>query len=535
MRSDSFAAAVDSWVQVLGPEFVISDCHSLTVAETATFATSQKIPVILRPADRNQAQECVRIANRWNTPLYPVSSGKNWGYGSRVPPLSESALLDLSRLNRILDFDENLGFVTVEPGVTQRQLHVFLQEQKSLLWMDATGSSPDCSLVGNAMERGFGHTPYGDHCSHLCGLEVILPDGSVIETGAARFPGSLTASVSRWGVGPSLDGLFAQSNLGIVTRMTIWLMPKPDCFESFFFRCTDPDGLPALIDSLRRLRLRDILRSSMHIVNDYKVLGGLRQYPWAETSGATPLMPAAMKAFRKDLTIGHWNASGGLYGTKLQVTEGKRLLQKELFSQRGKLQFLSEDKLRLAIRFARPFKIFSGLDIRRTAKLVKPVMGLMRGEPMSSDFALSSAYWRKRNPPPSKPDPDKDLCGLLWYAPTSPADGKKVENLANLTVKIMLQFGFEPMISLTMITPRLIYSVLAITYDREIEDEDRKAMACYEELVQECQKQGYYPYRLGIQSQNQSTASREYMHLLQSLKKSLDPNGILAPGRYRLR
>ena len=78
-------------------------------------------------------------------------------------------------MNRILDFDEKLAYVTVEPGVTQGQLYAFLQGRGSRLWMDATGASPASSLVGNAVERGFGHTPYGDHFANTCGLEVVLP------------------------------------------------------------------------------------------------------------------------------------------------------------------------------------------------------------------------------------------------------------------------------------------------------------------------------------------------------------------------
>src|SRR5262249_23872360 len=148
----------------------------------------------------------------------------------------DCVLLDLSRMNRILDFNEELAYATVEPGVTQRQLFAFLQERKSRLWVDATGSSPDCSLIGNAMERGFGHTPYGEHIANTCGFEVVLPTGEVVETGFSRYPNVHAAPVYRWGLGPSLDGLFAQSNLGVVTRMTFWLMPAPEKFEAFFFR-----------------------------------------------------------------------------------------------------------------------------------------------------------------------------------------------------------------------------------------------------------------------------------------------------------
>jgi 4-cresol dehydrogenase (hydroxylating) len=308
-------------------------------------------------------------------------------------------------------------------------------------------------------------------------------------------------------------------------------MPKPEVFEAFFFRGTDANGLPAIIDSLQRLRLKDVLRSSMHIANDYKVLGGLRQYPWAETHQTTPLTPELLARFRTDLTFGYWNVSGGLYGMKTQVAEAKRLLRREFAGQGGKLQFLTEDKLQMAVRFAKPFKLITGLDIRRTAKLVRPVMGLMRGEPMELDFALSSAYWRKRTPPPPDPDPDRDGCGLLWFAPTAPADGPQVQRLVNVTVDLMLKHGFEPMISLTMLTARVVYSVLAITYDRSVPGEDGKAMACYRELESVCQGAGYYPYRSGIQSQGKELAT-DYPVLLEKLKAAVDPNGILAPGRY---
>ncbi|HWE00234.1 MAG TPA: FAD-dependent oxidoreductase, partial [Bryobacteraceae bacterium] len=142
----------------LGADLVVTHSSQLRAAETATFETRRTIPMIVRPKTRAQLQECVRAANRLQIALYPVSTGKNWGYGSSVPPADACALVDLSGMNRITGFNERLGYVTVEPGVTQRQLYRFLREKDSRLWMDATGSSPDCSIIGNTVERGFGHT-----------------------------------------------------------------------------------------------------------------------------------------------------------------------------------------------------------------------------------------------------------------------------------------------------------------------------------------------------------------------------------------
>src|SRR5215470_11685439 len=143
-------SALRQWQNLLGGEHVITDSLALRSAETGTFASRNRIPAILRPGTRQEVQECLRIANRFRTPVYPISSGKNWGYGSRLPASDGCVLLDLGRLNRIVDFNEALGYVTVEPGVTQGQLFTFLRERKSRLWMDATGASPECSLIGNA-------------------------------------------------------------------------------------------------------------------------------------------------------------------------------------------------------------------------------------------------------------------------------------------------------------------------------------------------------------------------------------------------
>lgn len=518
--------AVAAWEAALGSRHVILDESERRAAESATYPTRQSIPVILRPGNRAEIQEILRIANRFQVPLYAVSTGKNWGYGSRVPSAGGCALVELHRLNRIVAFDERLAYVTVEPGVTQRQLFTFLKENGSKLWMDATGASPDCSLIGNTVERGFGHTPYGDHFANCCGLEVVLPDGEVARTGFAGWKGAHAAAVYRWGVGPSLDGLFTQSNLGIVTRMTVWLMPAPECFQAFFFRCEERHGLGPLVDALRPLRLNGTLRSTVHIGNDYKVLSGIRQYPWEEAGGKTPLPENVMARFRRQLQFGHWNGSGALYGTKAQVAEARRLVRGALRGNVGRLQFLDENTLRLAERFAKPYRWLTGWDLSRTLELARPVLGLMKGIP--AEQTLGSVYWRKRGPIPAQPDPDRDGCGLLWYSPVAPLEGSHVERASGIATEVLTRHGFEPMISLSLVTDRAVACVVSICYDRAQAGEDGRAMACYEELGRSLTEAGYPPYRLG----NMPVKGAGSDAIGEKLKRAFDPAGVLSPGRY---
>ena len=322
--------AIQAWREALGSEFVLTGSAELEAAQTTTFHTDQRVPAILRPANRQQVQDCVAIANRFRVPIYPVSTGLNWGYGSKVPDTDGCSVLELSRMNRIVDFSEELAYVTVEPGVTQAQLYRFLQERKSNLWMDATGSSPESSLIGNTVERGFGHTPYGDHFANSCAYEVVLASGDFLETGFARFGNAQTAESYRWGMGPVLDGLFTQSSFGIVTRMTIWLMPAPEYFQAFYFRVDEDNALAEVVNALRPLRMDGTIRSAMHIANDYKIMASMRSYPYEATGGTTPLMPEVMKTFRKELSCGAWNGSGALYGTRRQVAEARRLVKRAL-------------------------------------------------------------------------------------------------------------------------------------------------------------------------------------------------------------
>jgi 4-cresol dehydrogenase (hydroxylating) flavoprotein subunit len=237
----SFEHAVAEWVEMLGSDGVVLNAVELSAVERATYATEQRVPVVLRPSSNEQVQGCMKVAGKWGVPVYPMSGGRNWGYGSRVPVVSGCGMMDLSRMKGILDFDEKLGCVTLEPGVTQRELYEFLQKQGSRRWMDATGSTAESSVVGNVVERGFGHTPYGDRFSNVCDLEVVMADGQLLRTGFSRLEKAQNKGVFRWGLGPYLDGLFTQSNLGVVTRLTLWLLPAPEYFSGYFlvFRNTE--------------------------------------------------------------------------------------------------------------------------------------------------------------------------------------------------------------------------------------------------------------------------------------------------------
>jgi 4-cresol dehydrogenase (hydroxylating) len=323
--------------------------------------------------------------------------------------------------------------------------------------------------------------------------------------------------------------LFSQSNFGIVTRMTVWLMPAPDRYAAFFFQTEG--GISEIVEALRPLRLNGTIRSVAHIANDYKVLSSSGQYPWSEAGGRTPLSRDTMGRLRHELRIGRWNGSGCLYGTRGHVRENRSLLRRALDGKVTRLQFIDDGKLNLLRLAEAPYRMITGRhDLGRALRLLPPLLSLMKGVP-TEDF-LPSAYWRKPQPPPAQPNPDADGCGLLWCSPVAPSTGAHTSEVVDIGEEIVLRHGFEPLISTSLINERTTVSTIALTYDRRVSGEDAKAVACYRELTEQLLKRGYPPYRLNVSAMEYGCAGGHYMDVIRSLKKALDPNGILAPGRY---
>jgi len=83
-----------------------------------------------------------------------------------------------------------------------------------------------------------------------------------------------------------------------------------------------------------------------------------------------------------------------------------------------------------------------------------------------------------------------------------------------------------------MVSERALACIISIAFDRDLPGQDEKAMACYRDLVQKLAQQGYHSYRLGIGMMSAMGEPGPYADLLQNIKRTLDPRGILAPGRY---
>lgn len=521
----------------LGGDGVRTEPGELAAYARSSSGTETSPAAVACPASTAQVQAVAEVAQRHNLKLYPISRGRNWGYGDACAPTEGQVIVDLSRMNRIHEVNDKLSYAVIEPGVTQGQLHQYLQAHHPTLWPDVTGAGLGASLVGNTLDRGFGHTPYGDHSRHTCGMEVVLADGSVLRTGMWQYDHSTTAHVYPHGVGPSLDGLFQQSNFGIVTRIGLWLMPAPEAFCAFFAQPKGEAELAELVSRLAPLRQRGTLRSAVHIGNDLRILSGRIRYPWDRTNGQTPLPSDVRQQLRQEHGVTAWNAAGGLYGSAAEVRAAKGMLKKALRGMR--LRFVDDRKLAFADRLSSALGgVGLGRGLAQQLRWLKPVYGLMKGVP--TDEPLWGVLWRVRDPVPGMPadaheppDPLTSSAGLMWVSPVLPATGQAAEDVRQILEPIYEKHGFEPLITFTLINERAMMAVSNVAFDRRDEQETGRAHACCNELYDRLIENGYIPYRAGPSGQAKlADSSNPFWQVAGRIKQALDPQQIIAPGRY---
>ena len=262
--ADDLARALTEFTAIVGADWVFTAAEDIATYTDAysPFALEperQLLPAgAVAPANVEQVQQIVRSANRHKIPLYAISTGRNLGYGGAGPTMRGTVVLDLKRLNRILEVDEKEGYVLVEPGVSFFDLYQHLTDHKIPLLI----STPEPgwgSLIGNALDHGVGGIA-GDNFAQIHGLEVVLPTGELMRTGSGASPSSHLWQNYRYGFGPYLDGLFSQSNLGIVTKAGFWLQRAIGVAQSFTVTSFKSSDLQRMTDALQWLRSQELIR-----------------------------------------------------------------------------------------------------------------------------------------------------------------------------------------------------------------------------------------------------------------------------------
>lgn len=531
------AAAVAEWSALLGGANVLN----ATIAQRAygldTGAAQRRIAGTLRIQAAGELTRVMQVASRYRVPVYPISTGHNWGYGTALPAVDDCVILDLSALQRIVHFDAELGVVTVEPGVTQGMLADFLDAGAHPYMVPVTGAGPNCSLLANALERGYGITPHADHFGAVTDIEAVLADGTIHRSLLRDTAGEDLARLFKWGLGPYTTGLFAQGAFGIVTKMSIVLARRPQSVKVCLFSLAADDLLEPAIERVRRIvsTLPGTV-GAVNLMNRHRVLAMAAPYPREHIGLDGLLGEEALRRMGKAYHVQPWTGFATLYGSSRMVRAAQREIQHALRGVGSRVWFVDPGRAALLARVANWLPGRSGLRLARTARTLEQALELVVGRP--NETTLPLAYWLNRTQAPEQArDPARDGCGLIWFAPLVPMRPARVRVYLELLKHIMREHGFEPLITLTSLNDRLFDSTVPLLFDRDDPSSVERAHRCHRELLSKCAAEGFFPYRLGVAGSDvlrdgSAVGVGQVPALHARLRAAIDPNDILAPGRY---
>jgi glycolate oxidase len=267
---DEFRVIVDGRGLISSPEELHTyECDGLTNFRVMPRA-------VLLPISTEQVQAIVRVCHREKIPF--VARGSGTGLSGGALPVENGIVISLARMNRILEVDFQNARVVVEPGVINLDVTGRIQHNEYFYAPDPSSQSI-CSIGGNVAENSGGAhcLKYGFTTTHVLGLEVVLPDGSLVHLGGKTLDAP----------GYDLAGVFvgSEGTLGIATKIILRIVKRPECIRTLLaaFPSTNEAGaavsgiiaagmLPAAIEMMDNLAIQ-AAEAAVHA--NYPNCGGL--------------------------------------------------------------------------------------------------------------------------------------------------------------------------------------------------------------------------------------------------------------------
>jgi glycolate oxidase len=209
---------------IVGPRGLITSSEELHTYECDGLTNFRVLPqAVLLPNSTEQVQAIVRVCHRERIPF--VARGSGTGLSGGALPVENGVVISLTRMNRILDVDFANARVVAEPGVINLDVTGRVAAQDFFYAPDPSSQSV-CSIGGNVAENSGGAhcLKYGFTTTHVLGLEVVLPDGSLVHLGGNTLDTP----------GYDLAGVFvgSEGTLGIATKVILRVVKRPECVQT---------------------------------------------------------------------------------------------------------------------------------------------------------------------------------------------------------------------------------------------------------------------------------------------------------------
>ena len=472
-------------VAIVGEENVSADSEDMIpyVKDSYTLLLKKEIPLpdfIVMPESTDQVQGLTRLANDHTIPIYPRSFGINIA-GSAIP-YSGGMVMDLKRMDRILEINNETMTATIEPGVNWGKLRK--EANKKQLDIIPILGPYQTSPVGNFLLTNI--TPYSSKYSpdRAVTFEAVLPNGEILRTGSqCTALGAELNPYFRYAYGPDIAGLFRGSlgNFGTITRFVTRLRPMAEKEEILTFGFDRIEDLLAAIQKIERMEFTRSCTAMNRYMNMHVLLTPAQMKDTAQREKILSMSPP-------------YGVSFGVGGIEKQVVLYKEMLGEEVARCNGAAFELAEEY--------RPDwnEAFEGCS-QKALRMFAPFGG---------------------------------FAAVIGCVPFS-----RVTDIHRVVLEIVKKYELTDPLSGKPLTPELII----VPYDRGatvyVEHEllydplDTDAVARVNKALRECYSRIMTEYGAVHTIPNRTLLKLmlpAYADLLRGIKGLVDPNGIFMPG-----
>lgn len=328
------------------------------------------------------------------------------------------------------------------------------------------------NIEQQTLDRGHGYTVSGDRQHFIGSLEVVLPSGEILRTGQWAVPNSPSAHACSNSFGPQIDGLFLQSNLGIVTKMAVALDAAPASYMDIKIHCPEINDIAPLIDMVQQLDREGITQSHVMVTNlNHFASHDAPKHQQQSTPG--PLTPESIAYLKKKYNTGYWRCLIALYGPKPLVLARWERIQEVVP--------VSLPKARMENTF------HEGVNGRPVDN--RTIGGLAAGVPTMDPVKLADY---------NLPADGSGAGGHIDTTLILPCDGPTVVTWFRKAKAIMEEQGVDPFVGCHIFSKYILF-VQEYVFDKKNPKHREGGRRVVKALLTEAEKNGFANYRSHIQ------------------------------------
>lgn len=485
---------VEHFESVVGKRFVSANpaITASYLAKSVMGLESQIADVVIRPRYTEEVRKILVWCSARHIPVTPLSAGLSGGFA--CPVIKPGGVhLDLSRMNRIIEIDEDNRYAIIEPGVTNGELWAYMERNNPAFCPPiADGAPPAATVMGDAIDRGFSlvTSSMGPQGEVFMGAEVVVPNGDIINLGSMALNGA--KPFYRWGLGPELFSTFmgSQGALGVFTKGVVKIFPHPHYKTVKAYAMSNPYDMQNLTLNLGKLEF-----GIAH--NTVMVQGG--NWPLVMTRWPKDKVPHDY-AFYKKIGIPEWWMNWETWANT----------QEELdFALKTIDKYAADFKKDPKCKDPDAIKEWKLHPKQIESRLKKP-----------NKIAIPYSYW------------EAGFLFITWYTPWN-----ECADFATEYNKILKKYEFPEVMWIASIERcRQAICMPIVCFDSSKPDDFQRVQDMNRESTEMCLKRGWINYRPDPYIHAPMTYSKAgiYLKYLRKVKEMYDPHYILHPGRLML-